>query len=56
MMRAAPDVGQLAVWRYVPSAAPPRLSLAALLRQFFAGHLQHPFRRCRIISWHIGRD
>ncbi|MBB4437645.1 hypothetical protein M2310_001413 [Rhizobium leguminosarum] len=29
MMRAAPDVGKLAAWRYVPPAAPPRTVTAS---------------------------
>ncbi|MHC2569967.1 hypothetical protein ACVMH6_002295 [Rhizobium leguminosarum] len=55
-MRVARDVGQLAAWRDVPSAAPPRPSLEALLGQFIAGHLARPFWRQGIIYRHIGRD
>jgi hypothetical protein len=54
--RVARDVGQLAAWRYVPSAAPPRPSLEALLGQYIAGHLAHRFWRQGIICRHIGRD
>ncbi|MEH2682044.1 hypothetical protein DXU02_28825 [Rhizobium leguminosarum] len=54
--RVARDVGQLTAWRYVPSTAPPRPRLEALLGQFIAGYLAHPFWRQEIIHRHIGRD